>query len=357
MKAFDDRASPQFSSTVLTLLIVTAVAMLWILLPIYGAILWAVIIAVLFAPVYRWLLSLSGRRRTPAALGTMLLVLILFILPLAGIFTALGREATDLYERLQSGELDPASYLHSVFDALPTWITALLDRFGLADFATIQRRLAEALATGTKFIASQALSIGQNTFEFIASLFITLYLAFFLIRDGEGVVRDLRRAMPLEPEHKKKLIEKFAAVIRATVKGNFLVAAIQGLLGGIAFWVLGVGGALLWGVLMAFLSLLPAVGAGLVWAPVAVYFLITGALWQGIALIAFGVLVIGLVDNLLRPVLVGSDTRMPDYVVMISTLGGMAAFGINGFVLGPVIAAMFIAVWEIYATITSDVVE
>lgn len=115
-----------------------------------------------------------------------------------------------------------------------------------------------------------------------------------------------------------------------------------------AFWFLGVGAALLWAVLMAFLSLLPAVGAGLVWLPVAIYFLTKGALWQGVALVAYGVFVIGLVDNLLRPVLVGKDTRMPDYVVMIATLGGMAVFGINGFVIGPVIAAMFIAVWHIH---------
>ena len=137
-------------------------------------------------------------------------------------------------------------------------------------------------------------------------------------------------------------------MIRATVKGSLLVAIIQGVLGGLAFWFLEVGEALLWGVLMAFLSLLPALGSALVWLPVAIYFLMTGALWQGISLILFGALVIGLVDNVLRPMLVGRDTRLPDYVVMIATLGGIAVFGINGLVLGPVIAAMFVAVWHIY---------
>jgi len=168
------------------------------------------------------------------------------------------------------------------------------------------------------------------------------------IRDGDSLVRAVRRAIPLSSEHKKELLDKFATVIRATVKGNLLVAAIQGALGGIAFWFLGVGAALLCGVLMAFLSLLPAVGAALVWFPVAVYFFVVGAFGKSVALFAYGVLVIGLVDNLLRPILVGKDTRMPDYVVMITTLGGMAVFGINGFVLGPTIAAMFIAVWHIY---------
>jgi predicted PurR-regulated permease PerM len=158
----------------------------------------------------------------------------------------------------------------------------------------------------------------------------------------------VRWAIPLAPEHAQVLVEKFTTVIRATVKGNLLVAAIQGALGGLAFWFLGVGGALLWAVVMAFLSLLPAIGAGLVWLPVAVYFLMTGATWQGIALVAYGVLVIGLIDNLLRPVLVGNDLRLPDYLVMMTTLGGMVVFGINGFVIGPAIAAMFVAVWHIY---------
>jgi predicted PurR-regulated permease PerM len=133
------------------------------------------------------------------------------------------------------------------------------------------------------------------------------------------------------------------------VKGNIVVAILQGALGGLIFWLLGIHAPLLWGVLMAFLSLLPAVGAGLVWAPVALYFLATGAVWQGAVLIAFGVLVIGLVDNLLRPVLVGKDTRMPDYVVLVSTLGGIAIFGLNGFVIGPLIAAMFIAARDLFA--------
>jgi predicted PurR-regulated permease PerM len=142
----------------------------------------------------------------------------------------------------------------------------------------------------------------------------------------------------------------FTTVIRATVKGNVVMAIVQGALGGLIFWFLGVHASVLWAVVMAFLSLLPAVGSALVWVPVAIYFLVTGATWQGIVLIAYGVLVIGMVDNVLRPILVGKDTKMPDYVVLISTLGGMAIFGLNGFVIGPVIAAMFMAVWEIFAT-------
>lgn len=329
------------------LLAVVSLAFVWILLPFAGAILWGVIIALLFTPLYRWLLPRLRRRRTAAALVTMAVVLVVVVLPFVFISAALAREAAALYQRVQSGEVNLTRFFHEAYDALPDSVDSVLGSFGLVDFDTLQRRLHTAVAEGSQFIATQALNLGQNTFDLVASLFITLYLAFFLIRDGDGVVRSVRRAIPLAPQHQQELLDKFGTVIRATVRGNLLVAALQGALGGLAFWFLGLRAALLWGVLMAFLSLLPAVGAALVWAPVAVYFVMTGALLEGIGLAVYGVLVIGLVDNLLRPLLVGQDTRMPDYLVMITTLGGMAVFGINGFVVGPAIAAMFIAVWQI----------
>lgn len=346
----NEQASVAFTKNhvLLPLLVMVTLAFGWILLPFYGAIMWGAIIALLFAPIHRWLLVRLKGRPTLAALMTLLLVLLILILPFAVLTAALAQEAARVYQQLQSGELNPSLYFQGVFNALPDWLTALLDRVGLVDFAALQRRLSAALALGSQFLATQALGIGQFTFEFVTSLFITLYLAFFLIRDGEGVAGALRDAVPLAPEHKKELVSKFNTVIRATVKGNLLVAVIQGALGGLAFWVLGVGGALLWAALMAFLSLLPSIGAGLVWVPVALYFFVTGAIWQAVALCAWGVLVIGLIDNLLRPVLVGKDTRLPDYVVMITTLGGMVVFGINGFVIGPAIAAMFLAVWHIH---------
>ena len=338
----------------LPLMVVATLALGWILVPFYGAIMWGAIIALLFMPVHRRLLARYKWQRTPTALLTMALILVVLILPFALLMAALAQEVSHFYTLVQSGEVNPTRYFRDVFNALPDWVGALLDRFGLVNFSALQRRVSAALAQGSQFLATQALGIGQLTVEFITSLFITLYLAFFLLRDGESLARTLRNAVPLAPEHKRELISKFTTVIRATVKGNLLVAVIQGALGGLAFWVLGVGGALLWAVLMAFLSLLPAIGAGLVWLPVALYFFVTGGVWQGIALCAWGVLVIGLVDNLLRPILVGKDTRMPDYVVMITTLGGMVVFGINGFVIGPAIAAMFMAVWHIYATTRAD---
>jgi predicted PurR-regulated permease PerM len=157
----------------------------------------------------------------------------------------------------------------------------------------------------------------------------------------------MKHAIPLDRDQLRNLAGRFTTVIRATVKGSIVVAVVQGALGALILWLLGIHAPVLWGALMAVLSLLPAVGAAVVWLPVAIYFLATGVIWKGAVLFAFGVLVIGLVDNVLRPILVGKDTRMPDYVVLISTLGGIAVFGLNGFVIGPLIAAMFMTVWDI----------
>jgi predicted PurR-regulated permease PerM len=335
--------------TFVLLIVAVSLAFAWILWPFYGSVFWGTVLAILFARPYRRLLTSMGHRRTLAALATVLIVLMIVILPLTLISVLLLQEGFSVYERVQSGELNIGQYFQQVFDALPAWVTDLLDRFGLTNLGLMQERLSTGLVKSSQFLAAQALSIGQNTFHLIVNLFIVLYLLFFLLRDGDDLTKRIRNAMPLHPEQQRDLLNRFTTVIRATVKGNVVVAMVQGALGGLIFWFLGVHAPVLWGVLMAFLSLLP-VGSALIWLPVAIYFLVTGAIWQGVVLIAFSVLVIGLVDNILRPILVGKDTKMPDYVVLISTLGGLAVFGLNGFVIGPVVAAMFIAVWDIVAS-------
>lgn len=144
------------------------------------------------------------------------------------------------------------------------------------------------------------------------------------------------------------MFDKFSEVTRATVKGNLIVAVAQGSLGGLIFWILDIPGPVLWGVVMTVLSMIPVVGAGLIWAPVAIYLFAIGEWVDGAILAGFGAFVIGLVDNILRPILVGRDTKLPDYVVLLSTLGGFSLFGINGFVIGPLIAALFLTFWEIF---------
>jgi predicted PurR-regulated permease PerM len=334
----------------LLLVIAVSLAFAWILWPFFGAVLWGTILAILFAPLYRRLLRFMGQRRTVAAIATVMIILLIVILPLMLIGALLLQEGIGVYEKFQSGEFNLGRYFEQVLDALPGWVSDLVDRFGLTNLGAMQERLSSGFVQGSQFVAAKALNIGQNTFDFIVNLCIVLYLLFFLLRDGDDLGRRIRNAVPLHADQQHELFSRFTTVIRATVKGNVVVAIVQGALGGLIFWFLGVHAPVLWAVVMAFLSLLPAVGSALVWLPVAIYFLLTGATWQGIVLIVYGVLVIGLVDNVLRPILVGKDTKIPDYVVLISTLGGMAIFGLNGFVIGPVIAAMFMAVWDIFAS-------
>jgi predicted PurR-regulated permease PerM len=339
---------PQDKSFVLLVIFVTF-AFIWILWPFYGAIFWATMLAILFGPMYRRL-TLGGRaRRTPAALLTTFVIVILVILPAAILTGMLVQEGLGVYQRVQSGELNFARYLQQMLGVLPSWATDWLERSGLSDFATMQERLSAGLMKGVQFFATQAFTVGTNTLDFIISFFIMLYLLFFLLRDGDRLAARIRSAVPLQHTIQHDLSKKFTTVVRATIKGSLVVAVVQGALGGFILWMLGINAPVFWGVVMAFLSLLPAVGTALVWVPVAIYFLVTGALVKGLVLVAFGVIVIGMVDNVLRPILVGKDTKMPDYIVLISTLGGMAIFGINGFVIGPLIAAMFIAVWDTVA--------
>jgi predicted PurR-regulated permease PerM len=336
--------------TFVLLLIVVSIAFGWILWPFYGAVFWGAVLAILFMPFHRRVLAAFKHRHNLAALVTLLVCLIIVILPLSVITSSLVRDGIEIYHRIRSGEIDFGAYFQHAVAALPSWMSGALHRFGLADFPGLQAKLSAGAAEGSQVVARQAVNIGQNTLDFVIGFGVMLYLLFFFLRDGTVLAARIKQAIPLTAEHKQKLFSKFTTVIRATVKGNIMVAATQGTLGGVMFWFLGIQGALLWGVVMAFLSLLPAVGAGLIWLPVALYFLLTGAVWQGVTLILFGVFVIGLVDNVLRPLLVGKDTKMPDYVVLVSTLGGMALFGLNGFVIGPVIAALFIAVWDLFSS-------
>ena len=337
----------QFKSLTVLLLLVT-VAFIWILLPFYGAVFWAVILGILFAPMQRRLQQKFGWQRNLTALCTLGICLIIAILPVIILSVLLVQEGATLYNNIESGQLDIGAYLAQFKHSLPPYFQHLLDRFGMGELNGLREKIVKASMQGSQVLATQAFSFGQGTFEFVVSFGIMLYLLFFFLRDGAELVRKVRTAVPLEESHKRRLQLKFNRVVRATVKGNLVVAVTQGALGGAIFWFLDIPSALLWAVLMGFLSLLPAVGAGIVWAPVAVYFLLSGMIWQGVVLALFGVFVIGLVDNVLRPILVGKDTRMPDYMILISTLGGLAVFGLNGFVIGPLIAALFMSSWALF---------
>ncbi|MFA7437599.1 AI-2E family transporter [Castellaniella sp.] len=337
----------------LLLLIAVSIAFFSILLPFYAALFWGGVLAVLFSPLQRFMLRVTGQRSGLAALLSLLCIICIVILPMLFIAGSLANEVASLYSRINSGQLNLGRHYAQIISALPVSVHGWLDSYGFGNLLDIREKLSAGALEVSQWLARQAVNIGQNTFQFVIGLGVMLYLLFFLLRDGPELAARIKHVIPLEDNYRHDLLLKFATVVRATVKGNIVIAAAQGLLGGLMFAFLGIQGPLFWGVVMGVLSLLPAVGASLIWAPVAIYFLVTGDLWQGVLLILFGLLVIGLLDNLLRPILVGKDTKLPDYVVLVSTLGGLSAFGLNGFVIGPLFAALFITCWDMFPDVVA----
>lgn len=319
-----------------------------------GAILWAIVLAVLFAPLNRSILRHVPGRRNIAALITLVIILVMVILPFLLIANLVFREAVSVYQGIAAGQIVFDINVQAIRDLFPEWLNRLLDRIELPDAAALRTRLLNALVESGQFVAGKAITIGQSTFHLIASFFLMLYLLFFLLRDGRELLRLVGEALPLSRQLRRALFSRFAVTINAIVKGSIVVALVQGTLGALILWMLGVRAPVLWGTVMVIFALLPVVGTSLVWGPIAIYLLASGAVWQGVVLIVYGMLVIGLVDNLLRPILIGKETRIPDYLVLISTLGGIASFGPNGFVLGPVIAALFLAAWSVFPTLTRE---
>jgi predicted PurR-regulated permease PerM len=331
----------------LVLILIITLAMCWVIEPFFGAVMWGLVAAIVFTPVYHRLLAALPGRRTTAALLTLLLIVALVIIPAIILGIALIQEASVFYGRIESGEINIPALFQTFLSTLPDWASNFLHRLGLTSFADARDMLGAGIAKSFRTLASQAFQIGQSAFSAFVGLGVMLYLTFFLLRDGDTLAPRLAEAVPLRAGDYRALTNQFVTVIRATIRGSIVVAILQGVVGGVVFWALGIPGALLWGVMMGFFSLFPAIGTGLVWVPIAIYLLATGSLWRGLILVFCGLFVIGMVDNVLRPILVGRDARMPDYVVLISTLGGLETFGFNGFVIGPVIAALFIAAWDI----------
>jgi predicted PurR-regulated permease PerM len=351
----DPLNSPSLQSKALLWLLV-AVTLLFaaVLWPLSGAVSWGVFFAIVFAPLQERSAKLCGARRGWGAIASLLVIVVSVILPIGLLVTAISHEAAAFYERFRSGEIQLSSYFQRMLDLLPAWARAQMEHYGLIDIAEVQRRLVDALGRSGQALTSRAFLIGQSTVAFMINFVVMLYLLFFLLRDGRAMAAGAAKALPLKPEHTARLLNQFAAVVRATVKGNVVIAMVQGTLGGLAFWALGIPSSLLWGALMALLSLIPAVGSALLWGPVALYLLSNGDVWSAVGLAAWGIFVIGLIDNVLRPILVGKQTRLPDFLVLIATLGGLGTFGVTGFVIGPLIAAIFLVTWDIFIEVREE---
>ena len=294
-----------------------------VLSPYYSAILWAAILAVIFNPVKNKIRTRLGERNGLAALMTIVIICLIVFTPLAIILSSLAYELNLVYSKLQHNDTQFPTVVASLFAHLPGWARSFLADHNLDSAQQIQQQLSDAALKGGQYLAGSAFLIGKGTFGFTVSFGIMLYLLFFLLKDGPYLVLLILESLPLSSYVKQHLFAKFAAVARATVKGTVAVALAQGALGGFAFWIAGLDGSILWGALMAFLSLIPAVGSAIIWVPAAIYLFATGQLWQGAFIVGFFVIVIGLVDNILRPLLVGKDTKMPDYLILDEPVDGL----------------------------------
>jgi predicted PurR-regulated permease PerM len=326
------------------LLLVTA-AFVGMLKPFLLTLFWATLLAVIFHRTFRiinW--RLRGKANLAAAITTILILLIV-VLPVFLLLIALVDQSMIVYKLIESGAWDPTDLVDYIEKELPN-IEGMLSRAGLTP-ERMRADLSNFALSFTRSLADYAVQYTQNAIAFTAQFFIMLYVLFFFLRDGISIVRSVVGALPFGNRWEYVVINRFTSVARATLKGTLIVAAVQGAIGGIMFALLGIQGALFWGVVMMLLSLLPVGGSALVWAPAAVILFFQGYIGSGIALTIVGAMGIGLVDNLLRPLLVGRDTQMPDYLVLLATLGGIGWFGLSGFVLGPVLAAVFLTCWEV----------
>ena len=330
-------------------LLVTAISAAFVTM--IRAFLLTILLAAIFSglsyPVYQWLRARFRGRGALAAIATLVLLLVLVIAPLLAVLGAGANEALRVTETIrprlqqlvdQPGEFDSRLRTLPGYDRIEPYRALILTRAG------------ELVGSTSAFLFAALSATTRATAVFIVQFFVLLYTMFFFLTGGPGLLRAVLAYLPLTEADKQRMLEKFVSVTRATLKGTVLIGAAQGLLGGLAFWAVGVDGAIFWGTVMTVLSIIPGVGGALIWVPAAIILATTGQVWRGIALAAFCGLVVGSVDNLLRPRLVGQDTKMHELLIFFSTLGGLLLFGVMGFILGPILAALFVTAWEIFGT-------
>ena len=331
----------------LIILAVVTLLMVVITYPFAQPLLWAALAAIMFQPLYRNVLRRLRGRRNPAAGLSLLIIFILVLVPAAWIASMVIQQALVLVGTLQQQPIDLAAWFDSIYTSLPQVARDAVDRSGWADIGTVQTRLQELLTESAGMIATQAVSIGSGALSFFLSFGVALYVMFFLLRDGERIGRTVICAVPVERSIADRLAERFLGIVRATIKGTGVVALVQGALGTVTLMIAGVPSALLFGVIMAICALVPVIGSGAVWVPAGIYLLVTGETWQGLFVLLAGFFIISSADNVLRPILVGRDTGIPDWIILITTLGGISLVGFSGIVLGPLVAGLFLASWSI----------
>ncbi|WP_271079327.1 AI-2E family transporter [Aurantiacibacter sp. MUD61] len=346
MNSAGSRANLETGGYLLFLLLVTA-GFVFVSWPFASPLLFATLAAIMFQPLYQWFLRKLGGGGNRAAIATLLVITFAVILPALFIGSVVVEQATAVVLAFQRGEIDLIGWFNAVHGALPDVVRENLDMEGLGTAELAQQRAQELALESSGLIAREALAITGSAVGFVLSFGVGLYVVYFLLRDGKDIGERVLAHLPLANNVAQRLAERFLSIVRATIKGSVVVGLVQGLLGSITYWIAGMPSVVLLGLLTALFSLVPAIGPAIVWVPVAAYLLAMGDIWQGVVVLISGVAIIGMVDNVLRPILVGRDTGIPDWMILITTLGGIAAMGIAGIVVGPMAAGLFLAGWGI----------
>ena len=324
----------------ISLLTVVTLVFIFILKPIFYPIFWAAVIASILYPLYEKLRKKIKSNNLSAAI-ILIGVILVIVIPLTGISSLLIRESIDLYDQFGGGQIST-----NIQKALE-WVkqSSLADKIHLDEGVWVDR-ISELASSFTTYILQGVKNFTENSVIFLFEFVIMVYTLFYFIRDGAKFLRKIMYLCPLGDNHEVTFYTKFTSTARATLKGTLVIGIVQGLIGGLLFYFVGIKGALIWGLVMMAMSIL--VGCYLVWVPAVIIMLLLGNLWQGLVILAVGVLIISTIDNVIRPWLVGKDTQMHPLLVFLSTLGGVLVFGLTGFIIGPVIVSLLLALWEMY---------
>ena len=304
-------------------------------------ILWSIVVSIIFYPLYEKLLLMTNKKSLSSMLS-LILILLLVIMPSIAVLGLIGNELINFINSSENYSFE------QYFQMIPneSAINQLIAWSGLSINDLIEKA-DDFLISASKMLYQSVSTISANVINFFVSLFIFVYLTFFFLRDGEKILQHCMDAFPMKNEDESYLLDQFQKTTRATIKGTLMVALAQGFLGYLTLLLIGINGALIWGAVMALLSIVPAVGTVLVWLPIALVLFLNGEIMDASLLIFSGVFIIGMIDNLLRPILIGKETKMPDYLILLTTIGGISIFGITGFIVGPIIASLFISIWSL----------
>lgn len=328
------------NSFFLVVLFGTTGVFLWMLGSYLLPVFWALVIAITFFPLYSWLLKIL-RSRSIASVLTILITIAVIAIPLATVSGLVVRESFTIYQSVVSGVTDNMveDLVEKINGRLPIDI----------NIQQLENQVRQSAATLISAVASSLVQYSHFTLGFVAKIAITLYLLFFMFKYNRDLLKKTVEYLPMDEKYLRMLFERFISTTQAIMQGTMTIAVLQGTLGGLILWMVGIPAPALWGVVMTILSIIPAVGPSFVMIPSGIFLILSGSVWEGALVIGVGMALVALVDEFLRPILVGRKAKIPDAFVLLATIGGITTFGITGFIIGPVLAAFCLSLWAIFS--------